>query len=381
MRKRLLAILLALCLLAAFGCNRKKPQTSITFSENGVLTAEIPTAKRGSVILPTPAGTHAAHCIGWSATTNQGAIFLPMGAEFSYNRGDDIDFSPVYLHLTTLSQATIDLTAANGGIQYTTTINAGEWEQLLAVNAAPTCGTLILPQSDREALSAFTHDSIAAAAIATARDYAADINADKCGFQTLFTEISTGKRLTPYTAVGYVKLTYSNGDTTCIYANYKTAVAPIASLLGLAKAAMEDLSDVQTDRYITPVGEKFSPYTPEEYAKLKEYSALKLTLIINHENRGNRGLSADLLDAFDERTIEQGVATCADEWRILRGLITDIKQNGALVITAKDGTYIERENISEIVFQNKLGNIMTISNAVFYNGSIYVPYTTYSGNY
>lgn len=379
MRRRLLALLLALCTLMLVACNRGN-ETSITFSEKGVLTAEISTTRSGSVRLPQPAGTHAAHCVGWVANTDEGTVFLPVGAEFSYKRGDSLSFSPVYLHLTTLSETKIDLSAENGGLIFTTTLGTGEWQRLVDIGAAPTCGTLIITQLARETLTAFTHDDISANNIAATDISAVFTDATSTAYTAQLQDITPGKRLTAYTAIGYLHLNYSDGSSTDVYATHEHQAAPVASLLGLAKSAVEDLSDTPSDIYQTPVGDKFSPYTAEEYALLEGYAKLAVGLIINHAMRGNRGLPDSLLDAFDQRTIQHGDPTCVEEWRILRGLIPDIRQDGALVITAKDGTFIERDNISEITFTTKI-SVVTITNAVFYNGSIYVPYSNYSGNY
>ena len=378
MRKRFLPIILAILMLSASGCHGKKAQTTISFSENGVLTVEIPTNKDGSVTLPQPAGTHAAFCIGWQAEKNGEIIFLPIGASFEYNRGDHVSFTPVYLHLITEENTCIDLSVPGGAILYTSTMGAGEWSRLIDIGAKPQAGTLILAQADYAEMPFVTHGALANQEVSpSVQDLTVEISRDATAFCGSLQNISAGKRLTPYTAIGYVKLTYSDGTTTYIYATPQENDFPCASLLGLSKSAAADLSDTQNDIYITPIGDKYSPYTAEEYALLQDYTKIKLSLVINYNMRGNRGLAEDFLDACDQRTIQYGDASCAEEWRILRGLITDINQNGALVITAKDGTPIERDNVSEIIYHN----VVEIKNAVFYNGSIYIPYSTYSGNY
>ncbi len=386
MYKRLLLIILTICMLASVGCRGKKQPTSITFSENGVLTSEVATANAGgTVVLPQPAGTHAEFCIGWTATADGNTIFLPVGASFAYEKGTAIHFYPVYLHLKALPTAELDLTVTGGGIRYTSAINAGEWTRLTSIGANPKAGTLIVPRSTCDALSSLTHAALEGLQdTLPSYDCPAEMTADVTTFVGLLQNISADNRLTPYVGIGYVQFSYSDGSTAYIYAKAEGEAMPSASFLGLVKMAMDDLSPVQTDTYVTQIGDKYSPYTAAEYLLLQEYSKITISLIVTNRNRSKRGLASHLLDAFDERTIEQGDASCADEWRILRGLITDIAQDGALVISAKDGTPIERDNVTAILLERLIGttlNTITINNAVYYNGSIYLPYSTYSPNY
>lgn len=379
MQKKLLALLLVLCTLLLVSCNGGKSgkTTAVTFSENGILSAEFSTDKDGTAILPQPAGTHSASCIGWTTTVANERIFLPVGASFSYKRGDVIDFSPVYLHMTTLHTAELDLSVSGGGIRFTTTVGAGDLEHLARIGADPQLGTLIISEAVREQLTAFTHAALADQAVQT---YPTTCTADKTSFYTLLNDVPANKTLTPYTALGYAKLTYSNGESAYIYAGYEASGAPLTSVFGLAKAAADDLSNEQTDRYLTPVDGKFSPYTAEQYTLLKSYSKIPITLIINYSMRGNRGLSDDLLEFFDQRTIARTDKSCAEEWAAVQNYIGASVNDGALVLTAKDGTHLDIQNISSVTFQNKVTTV-TLTNAICHNGSIYVPYTTHSGNY
>ena len=379
MQKRLLALMLVLCTMLLVSCNGRKTQTSITFSENGVLTAEVITTSDGSMLLPQPAGTHAAFCVGWTASVEGENIFLPIGATFSYQSGDDIDFTPVYLHMTTLPSATLDISTADVGILYTTTVEVGEIDRLTSIGANPKFDTLIVTDTIRQQLSEFTYKALSdAVSEYVLHEHTTTVNESKNAFSSVLKSVPSQK-LVSYAGIGYATITYSNGETSFIYAETEDANIPSASIFALAKAATQDLSDTREGAYQTPVEDKFSPYTAEEYAILKSYGQFTLTLIFNNKLAGNRGLSEDLLEFFNQRTIQQGDKNCEEEWKTLRDIITDIRQNGALVITAKDNTYINRGDVSAVTFQNN-SIILTLQTAVYYNGSIYIPYTTWSQN-
>ena len=400
----LLIVLLLACALFFFGCFYRAAETRIQFSENGVITAEYSTTYRGGeVVFPKPAGTRTECCIGWRAIGEDGIIFLPVGATLSYQAGADLRFTPVYLDLTTASEAQVSFTPESGGISFATSVPRSEWTVLTELGANPTRGTLIVGKTELEAVAAelailaytdapaLSHNGLAASGLLTThRDITATAWEAEDVSCTYLAEIDVpaGKRATPYIAIGYSEITYSDGSKAIIYADNRDSL-PEGSLLGLAKIAYNDVSDRQLGDYQTPVekrtgGEqienKFSRYSLEDYTKLSIWSQMELDLTINYKNRGNKGLADSMKEAFTERTILQGDATCAAEWSIVRGLIIDIRMNGALVITPRADLYIERADISKINY-NSGAAIVTVSNAVYYNGSIYIPITTFSGNY
>ena len=227
-RIALLLLLLLLCTLAVACGTDNGPY--ITFAENGVLSARQSTKEAGTLRVPSPAGMHAAYCVGWQATVGDTTVFLPVGATYAFEAETRVHFSPVYLHLTTKTEATVDV--ATMGLSFTTELGDTEWQAVKKLDPNAACGTLILPTADANTLeSALTHDAlesnqkIAVDKAATAISNTFNGTIENIAFADIFTK---------YTAVGYAKITYTNGDTRYFYASFEAEKAPNASLIHLA---------------------------------------------------------------------------------------------------------------------------------------------------
>ncbi|MBQ2758003.1 MAG: hypothetical protein IJF31_05895 [Clostridia bacterium] len=230
-RIALLLLLLLLCIGAA-ACAQTDDGPHLTFAENGVPTLRQSTKEAGSVTLPAPAGTHAAFCVGWQAATENGTVFLPVGATYAYNAGEDLTFAPVYFHLTTQTSAKVD--PETTGIVFTTSFQKAEWLALQELDSTVTCGTLIFPSADTADLNGtLTHDALAANGKA-ATDVAAVFDSQGTAFSGALSSIETQNLTTKYTAIGYTKITYTDGTARYQYASYQKDLAPNASLLSFA---------------------------------------------------------------------------------------------------------------------------------------------------
>lgn len=229
MMKRITLFLLLLFLVLTVSCT-KIDNPHITFAENGVLAARQSTEQAGEITVPTPAGMHAPYCVGWAATVNGATVFLPVGATYAYEAQTNVTFSPVYLHLTTKTEATVDVAATS--LRFTTTFAQNEWQTLSTLAKAVSCGTLVLPAADAALLSTAPTHAALTAAEKSAADLAADvINTDDGYFSATLQNIATSDLFTKYTALGYAEITYTNGDTRYLYASYENAQAPSASLI------------------------------------------------------------------------------------------------------------------------------------------------------
>lgn len=229
MKRSILLLLMLLLCVGAVGCALTDNGPYLTFSENGVPTLRQSTKETGSVTLPAPAGMHTAFCIGWQTTTENGAIFLPVGATYQYEAEESLTFAPVYLHFTTKTEATVNVNAA--GLIFTTSFQQGEWRALQALDSTAAFGTLILPVADVAVLDGvLTHDALAENE-KTATDATAVFDESTDTFSGTLSSIEAQHLTTKYTAVGYAKITYTDGITRYAYANYENGQAPTAALL------------------------------------------------------------------------------------------------------------------------------------------------------
>ncbi len=252
--------LLLLCLTLLLACNKPTDdpkvtpgtqptdpldEATITFGENGVLTTQVNTKSSGTIKVPSPAGTHAQYCVGWYSKSVAETVFLPVGATYEYQAGETKSFTPLYLHFTTGSTPTFDTTVAGGGIGFSTDILKSDWQKLTAVTTKVSCGTLVCSTADLLTVDGkLTHAALAASQL-TAFDLASDAwqaESDRqLTFGAIFSSITPENRTTPYTAVGYVKITYSNGTEAYVYANYGEKGAPVTSLLAFSEAVKQHL--------------------------------------------------------------------------------------------------------------------------------------------
>ena len=387
MRRFCFLILLILCLAVLIACGDNEDKTYITFGEAGVLSAQVETTEAGSIRVPSPAGTSADSCVGWQAKTEDGTVFLQIGATYTYEAGENKSFAPVYLNLKT-EDATLVLDGTNAGISFTTKVKKAEWGNLNTFVTDTACGTLIFTASDIASTGGtLTHAALEKAGKTPLEIPAADTLAN-VGEDVFFvgdflasTELSASK---DYTAVGYVKITYTDGSVAYVYA---TAKGYSPSLILLARAALLDFSDTQGGVYQYPTGDKFSPYTSEQQAKLEELSMFSVLLVLDESVKGNKRLHDDSdANLYESRLIRFGSdsdagndeGNSAEARAIYRALGKTIYTGGgALIVSAKDGTHLSDANIASILidYGTNMGEIETY---IFYNGSLVIPYKIYT---
>ncbi len=246
MRRLSLMILFTLCLFLLLSCNKSKP--SISFGEAGVLAAQAQTKEAGSIRVPAPAGTKAALCVGWQAKGENGTIFLPIGATYTYEAGESKSFTPVYLHFKTDFAASAILTDTESGICFTTTVNKADWNVLAAAATSIARGTLVLPTTEAQALrTPFTHEVLASLSVELrVTDIPADTwsaeGDDTFTFSAPFTSISESDYTQNYTALGYVKITYTDGSERYAYAGYGEGGMPSVAFYSFPEAVRKFLS-------------------------------------------------------------------------------------------------------------------------------------------
>ena len=388
MRHLSVILLLILCLTVLIVCGGCASKTYITFGEAGVLTAQVETTIEGTVRVPIPAGADAAQCIGWRAKSGEDTLFLPIGSTYTYGAGEVKDFTPVYIRFTTNKTATPILTETDVGICFTAAINKADWELLSTVSQSTTRGMLILPKAEALTLGTITHATLQEAG-KTAVDIPSTTwltTSKDLAYGATLTDIPTFLRTTDYTAVGYIKITYTDQSETYIYADYESNTQPAASLMALANAALIDLSETKTDTYQHPVDEQFSPYTDAERATLQALTKFPVYLVVDETIKGNRRLHDDYLAMYTERLVyfadDSNAGNNFSYTEEARAIYRALKDNiysggGALVIASKDGTPLSADNLGDLLldYGTSMGTVKTY---IFYNGSLVIPYKIYS---
>lgn len=247
MRRLSVILLFILCLTLLIVCGGCARKTYITFSEAGTITAKAETKTEGTVRVPAPAGTKAAFCVGWQAQSDEGTLFLPIGATYTYAEKEDKSFTPVYLRFTTNTTVTPILTETSDGICFTSTVNRADWEVLSTLAQSVTRGTLIFPTTLAQTLGTVTHAALASISAPT---NAVDIVTDSWSaeddnsltFAATYTDIPDEYYTANYTAVGYIKITYTDGSEGYAYASYGEKGMPTAAFYSFSEMVQKYLS-------------------------------------------------------------------------------------------------------------------------------------------
>lgn len=245
MRKICLIALSMLCFILLVSCKGNSNDLAIVFSENGVVTKEIATEVAGTLSVPAPAGTRARYCIGWQCINEGQTIFLPVGASYAYEVGESKDFTPVYFHFTTSPDASLDTTVSGGGISFSAEINKADWTGLMAITENVSCGILIAKTADASQLEDFTHKAMTNAQMTPSADIVSTAwqaeSEDTLTFGATLGDIADSDLATPYTAIGYIKITYTNGESVYTYAPYTDKGAPTCALISFPEVVKERL--------------------------------------------------------------------------------------------------------------------------------------------
>lgn len=247
MRRLSFLILLMLCLMLLISCGDDQDKNYITFGEAGVLSAQIETTEQGSMRIPSPAGTNAAFCVGWKAEAEGETVFLPVGATYTYKAGESKSFTPVYFHFTTEAEVSLMLTEAASGICFATKVNKAEWNTLAALSAEVTRGALVLPVAQAQAIGEISHEALSSLSLPpqfvdSITDAWSLEEEDHFVFSTALTDIPKENYTTSYTAIGYIKITYSDGSERYAYANYGEGGAPAAAFYSFSEAVRKYLA-------------------------------------------------------------------------------------------------------------------------------------------
>ena len=143
-----------------------------------------------------------------------------------------------------------------------------------------------------------------------------------------------------FSSVGYVKLTYANGEVEYIYTQYNSANSRSAAFV--ANAAINDRSENKTDDYTHRVEEdgKYSPYSPSEHTLLKGYLAGQLTSQVQSQaltSVGTKGGEQTITvnQALNGAYVKLVYTTDVNVWGVFK------YRNADSSITAKEDFYLQ----------------------------------------
>lgn len=247
MRRLSFITLLLLCLLLLLACSNGN-DTSVSFSEAGLLAAEADTKEAGTIRVPSPAGIKANLCVGWQAKEPDGTvIFLPVGATYRYEAGENKKFTPVYFQFFTDSTASLIFTNTEHGICFHTTVDRSDWEALAALATSLSHGTLVLPTAAAQSLEALTHETVGTLPPGCpVADLSSDAwssqTEDALSFDAPLTTLEETDYTTNYTALGYIKITYTDGSERYVYASYEGGMRPSLSFYSFIEIGHKFLS-------------------------------------------------------------------------------------------------------------------------------------------
>lgn len=239
------------------------------FFYNGKNVASAARIIEGEVMLPKAPKTIAGFC-GWYANVDGTKLFYPAGATVTGLSGD-VDFEAVTVSFITNPGAQLRFYEGNVGLRFTSTILTADYEALVDVIGGAdkiVFGTYIVPERYvTETKGTFTLEALAK----KYRTRHVDVVAG--GFYSTDETTSTiagsiygflkGNYTLSYTAVGYMKLTYSNGEVGTVYAQYNQTKNS-CNLLGTVLEEHDDRDESYPNLVVEALGSTHSKYTLEE---------------------------------------------------------------------------------------------------------------------
>ncbi len=329
----------------------------------------------GEPVLTAPSGERGEYCIGFAAEQDGEVVFLPLGATYD----ESLSFTPVYLEMTTAA-GELRLSEVGNGMRFVTTVNRADFAALWALDENVSWGTLIVPQSHVGSMGGkITHAALDAAGLKRLDVASVGLYGESeegVFFAGSVVQMLTANYTLKYTAIGYMKVNYSDGTSAYIYATPEGGKQVSRSVFQLADIALSDIASTESEAYPYQVSDGYSRYTEEQRAEMTYFTACVVRLKIDLSMTGNKSLSADMLDRFKQAFVKDTDSAYAD---ISGGL--DIKHTGALVITAKNGAYLTSASVVGVVVMIEGETHSVTCPFVLWRGKILIPYSDYTENH
>ena len=285
-RYSLLALLLALVtVLMAYPVLADDGVDKATFVVDG-RTVATATIEDGSVTMAKTPGIAVGFC-GWTATVDDKVIFLPAGATCQGLTGD-VTFTAVTVSFMTDPSCSVRLKDDDVALRFTSTIVTEDYERLVEVAGGSdnvAFGTYIVPaRYVTDAGNKFTLEALAK----VGRKKYIDVPAGAF-FKTTETtstiagsvgRIKPGNYTLEYTGIGYMKITYTNGDVGTVYALYNQMKNSF-SILRIVLDAYNDRDESYGNLVVEELGSTHSPYTFTELGIMKKF--LDRVVLVGHD--------------------------------------------------------------------------------------------------
>lgn len=244
------------------------------------------TADNGAVTLP-DAPVTASGFVGWSATVNGQTVFLPAGATCSGIRGE-VTFNAVTVAFSTNEESSVRLRDNDVALRFTSDVSKADYERLVALVGGASkvvFGTYIVPAKYVSyAGNIFTLEALEKKGIAQYIDVPAyafyqetDTTLTVAGSVG---KIRKGNYTMEYTGRGYMKVTYTNGETRTLYSDYRYKAHSITDVV---LAAYNDRNESYTNLIVEPSGSTHSNYTETQLKMCRDF--LDKIVMIMHDDQ------------------------------------------------------------------------------------------------
>ena len=221
---KLLVLVLALSLsigsLAVWGA-------TITFEAEGRLVETVD-AVDGQVTLPAAPTVMEGQFIGWSGTLNGEKFLLPPGAVLT-GVNEDLTVTAETFYFVTNTDASVRIMDGDLGVRFTSVLSTEDYDRLLALVGTDglRLGTYIVPDHYLKISGhKFDLDHMAGYGVEKYLDipakkfYATDAENKTATIAGGICEILEKNRSLDFCGCGYLKLTYTNGETKTFYADF-----------------------------------------------------------------------------------------------------------------------------------------------------------------
>lgn len=262
-------------------------EATATFVVDGLTVGTAPVSGGRVTLAPVP--SIAKGFVGWTATVNGETVLLPAGAVCT-GVSEDVTFTAVTVSFVTDEGCSVRFLEGQVALRFTSTIALADYQRLVALTGSAenvSFGTYIVPEKYISTTQGrFTLEHLASKGFTKYVDVPAgsfyattDTTATIAGSVG---NILKNNYTLSYSGIGYMKLTYTNGTTSTVYAEFNQ-IKNSRNVLKTVLAAYNE-RDVKYDNLVIE-GEHstHSPYTNTELALCRDF--LDKVVMVKHNEK------------------------------------------------------------------------------------------------